>query len=292
MTSEPPRPLGRKLAPLLAVVAGAAIISACSSTAASRPSRLPTTVEGPLSSILSTTSTTPPTSTIAAASATGQLEAVRGKTIAIDPGHNGSNYAHGAEINRLVNIGNQMKACDTTGTATDGGYTESSYNLDVAQRLALILQAAGATVVMTRNTNDGWGPCISQRARIGNRAGAQAAISIHADGGPSTGRGFHVIYPIAVPSFNEKIVGPSEQLAVDLRDTLRATTNMPTSTYAGTDGLIARNDLGGLNLSTVPKVLIETGNMRNAEDVALLTSPSFRQREAQAMAHALDRFLG
>jgi N-acetylmuramoyl-L-alanine amidase len=38
-------------------------------------------------------------------------------------------------------------------------------------------------------------------------------------------------------------------------------------------------------------VFIETGNMRNATDAALLESSDFRQREAQALAVALDRFL-
>ena len=47
---------------------------------------------------------------------------------------------------------------------------------------------------------------------------------------------------------------------------------MPRSTYIGKDGIAVRNDLGGLNWSTVPKVFIETGNMRNATDAALLKS--------------------
>ena len=42
-----------------------------------------------------------------------------------------------------------------------------------------------------------------------------------------------------------------------------------------------RSDLGGLNLSDVPKVLIETGNMRNATDAARLESAAYRQREAR-----------
>jgi N-acetylmuramoyl-L-alanine amidase len=117
-----------------------------------------------------------------------------GETVVIDPGHNGANGAHPAEINRQVAIGGgETKACDTTGTATAGGYSESSYNLAVARSVARILRAEGATVILTRRNNRGVGPCIDERARIGNRAGADAAVSIHADGGPPGGRGFHVI---------------------------------------------------------------------------------------------------
>ena len=153
-----------------------------------------------------------------------------------------------------------------------------------------MLQAAGANVVMTRTTNDGWGPCIDERAAIGNRAHADAAISIHADGGPAGGRGFHVLMPALVAGYTDDIYSASHTLGVDVRDAFLAT-GMPTSTYYATDGLAERTDLGGLNLSNVPKVFVETGNMRNATDAALLESADFRQREAQALAAALGHFL-
>jgi N-acetylmuramoyl-L-alanine amidase len=214
-----------------------------------------------------------------------------GKTVAIDPGHNGGNGAHPSEINRQVDIGNGRKACDTAGAETADGYTESAYNLDVALRLRRILKRDGATVVMTRKNDKGVGPCINVRAAIGNRAGADAAVSIHADGGPSSGRGFHVIYPKGIPRLDEAIVAPSRALAIALRAAYGDGTGMPRADYIGSDGLDARNDLGGLNLSKVPKVFIETGNMNNATDAAKLESASFRQRAAQALADGIVRFL-
>src|SRR5439155_8803535 len=216
---------------------------------------------------------------------------LRGRTIAIDPGHNGGNYQHLAEINRPVNAGTLMKPCDNTGTETNSGYTEAAYNLDVALRLAAILRKARAQVVLTRTTNRGWGPCITERAAIGNRARAAAAISIHADGGPPSGRGFHVIYPPSINGLTDDIATRSNRLALAVRDAFRAGTGMPYSTYVGTAGLDVRSDLGGLNLSDVPKVFVETGNMRNATDAALLSSPAFREREATALALGLARFL-
>ncbi len=215
---------------------------------------------------------------------------LQGRTIAIDAGHDGGNYAHASEIGRPIFIGTQTRACDTTGTATNDGYSEAAYNLDVALRLRDLLQAAGANVVMTRTTNDGWGPCIDERAAIGNRARADAAISIHADGGPAGGRGFHVLLPGLVTGYTDDIYSASHALGVDMRDAFLAT-GMPTSTYYATDGLAERTDLGGLNLSNVPKVFVETGNMRNATDAALLESADFRRREAEALAAGLRRFL-
>jgi N-acetylmuramoyl-L-alanine amidase len=217
---------------------------------------------------------------------------LQGKTIVIDPGHNGRNYAHPAEINRLVDAGTLRKACDTTGTATESGYTEAAYNLDVALRLRRILQARGARVVLTRTGNAGVGPCIDERAAIGNRAHADAAISIHADGGPASGRGFHVIYPPPIEGLTDDIAAESRRLALAVRAAFREGTGEPHSTYAGRAGLDVRSDLGGLNLSDVPKVLVETGNMRNAADARRLESAAYRQREAEALARALEAFLG
>ena len=206
-----------------------------------------------------------------------------GKTIAVDPGHNGANWAHPAEIDKLVNAGGFMKACDTTGTATADGISEAWYNWDVAARLVRILRHQGAHVVLTRHSNDGVGPCIDERAAIGNRAHANAAISIHADGGPESGRGFDVIYKPDAPR--------SQQLAIAIRKAFAAGTGEPPATYVGHGGLDVRTDLGGLNLSTVPKVLIETANMRNPADAKLLESAQYRQREAVALARGLEAFL-
>ena len=66
---------------------------------------------------------------------------------------------------------------------------------------------------------------------------------------------------------------------------------MPLSTYTGSNGLDVRSDLGGLNLSNVPKVFVETGNLRNATDAKLLSSQRFRQRAAGALARGLAAFL-
>lgn len=208
----------------------------------------------------------------------------------IDPGHNGRNRDFPDEINRLVDIGNGMKACNTTGTQTDAGYPEATFNWELASATRRALEAGGATVVLTRHDNDGWGPCITERAAIGNDAGADAVVSIHADGGPAGGRGFHVIHPEVLPGLTDDIAERSELLASMLRDAF-VTTGMPVSDYAGVDGLSARDDLGGLNLSDVPTVFLEVGNMKNAADVALLADVGFRDLAAAAIVTALELFL-
>jgi len=214
-----------------------------------------------------------------------------GITVGIDPGHNGLNGTDPAYINHLIWNGRASETCDTTGTQTAGGYTEALFNFNVARYLRAALVADGARVVMTRKNNHGVGPCVDRRAQILNNSGARVAVDIHADGGPAWGRGFTVLEPVA-DGPNDHVIRSSERLARDIRAALLARTSMPVSNYYGSNGLQFRDDLAGLNLTTVPKVLIECGNMTNATDAAMLTSPRFQRQLAAALLAAILAFLG
>ncbi len=143
---------------------------------------------------------------------------------------------------------------------------------------------------MTRQNNHGIGPCVNRRARILDRARANVSIDIHADGGPPSGRGFTILEPVA-DGPNNKVIRSSVRFGSDVHAAMRRLTPMPVSNYYGRNGYIFRNDLAGLNLTTMPKVLIECGNMRNAADARLLTRPSVQRRIAQALAAAIITFL-
>ncbi|MDA8370036.1 MAG: N-acetylmuramoyl-L-alanine amidase [Nocardiopsaceae bacterium] len=214
---------------------------------------------------------------------------VQGKVIVLDPGHNGGNADHPEQINKQVFVGNGRKACDTTGTTTAGGFTEHAFTWDLANRLARVLREKGAEVRFTRESDDGVGPCITERAATGGRVGADAALSIHGDGGPASGRGFHVIVPIAVGE-NAAIVDDSVRLGEAIRAAYRDGTGMPYSTYIGENGLDRRDDLGGLNLAKVPTTFIECGNMNNPGDARKMASASFRQRMADSLAAGFERY--
>ncbi|KUM97718.1 N-acetylmuramoyl-L-alanine amidase [Streptomyces cellostaticus] len=221
---------------------------------------------------------------------------LKGKVVVIDPGHNPGNFRHAAEINRQVDIGTNKKECDTTGTSTNSGYTEAQFTLDVAHRLRAVLEKQGATVKLTRDGDSPpWGPCVDERARIGNTAHADAAISLHADGSAEGDRGFHVILPASVhagAADTRPIVGPSRDLGERVAGNFLRVTGEPPSNYVGDGtGLVTRRDLGGLNLSTVPKVFIECGNMRDSKDAALLTSGAWRQKAAQGISEGIVSFL-
>jgi N-acetylmuramoyl-L-alanine amidase len=213
-----------------------------------------------------------------------------GKTIVIDPGHNGGNAGAPAIINRLIWNGRETEACDTIGAQTASGYPEALFTWNVTRYLMADLRAEGATVILTRTDNTGVGPCITERAAIGNNARADVAVSIHADGGPPDGRGFAILEPVA-DGINNAIIAPSARLGADLRTAFAARTGEPVSSYDGTDGIQPRDDLAGINLSTVPKVFIECANMGNAQDAALVSSPQWQATAAKAIAAGLTAFL-
>ncbi|WSS19762.1 N-acetylmuramoyl-L-alanine amidase [Streptomyces sp. NBC_01190] len=237
----------------------------------------------------------PPASPTPAAGRSAGALPLAGKVIVLDPGHNPTNFEHTAAINREVDVGNGRKECDTTGTETDAGYPEASYTLDVSHRVRGLLEARGAKVVLTQDGNRPWGPCVDERARIGNTAHADAALSIHADGAPAADYGFHVIAPKSMRSGGadtRAIAAPSYRLATTLRSHFAAATKEPYADYlGGGTGLMVRDDLGGLNMSTVPKVFIECGNMRNAHDAKALTDPAWRQKAARGIADGLTAFV-
>lgn len=215
-----------------------------------------------------------------------------GQTVVLDPGHNGGNAGAPGAINRQVPIGNgETKACNTTGTATNSGYAEAAYTWDVALRAARILRRRGASVVLTRTDNRSVGPCVNERARIANRAHANATVSIHADGGPASGFGFHVIEPALIRGLTDDIFSASHRLAVDLRSAFRRRTGEPYANYIARNGLDRRGDLGGLRLADVPAVFIETGNMRNARDAARMTRAGYRLLVARGVCDGIVRFL-
>jgi N-acetylmuramoyl-L-alanine amidase len=192
--------------------------------------------------------------------APAQRGSLAGRTIVLDPGHNGGNAGALGAINRRVPIGNgKTKPCNTTGTATNSGYAEDAYTWDVALRARRVLRRRGATVAFTRDDDHSVGPCVDERARIADRAHADAMVSIHADGAPGSGFGFHVIEPALIRGLTDDIFVASHRLAVDLRSAFRRRTGEPYANYVAHNGLDRRSDLGGLRLAEVPAVFIETG---------------------------------
>ena len=213
----------------------------------------------------------------------------RRPVVVIDPGHNGGNIDHLDQVTRLVDAGNgERKPCNEIGAQTATGYAEHAFTWDVALRLRSLLAARGLDVRLTRSSDRGVGPCVDARGRFGNVVKADAVVSVHADGGPTSGTGFHVI-EAARPAGDK---AASTALALAVRKAMLAGSGLRYATYvAGGGGLDVRDDLAGLTLSGRPTVMVEAGNMANRADAALQASAAGRQRVAAALATGILAFL-
>jgi N-acetylmuramoyl-L-alanine amidase len=272
------------------------VLAGCGTQAAGTPTPEPSPATAP-------TTTAPGTSSAAPSSAKPSPSAkpkppprkpapatVSGMVV-LDPGHNGGNASNPAAINKPVPAGRgQTKPCNTTGTATNAGFPEHAFTWAVSLRVRDILVSHGVKVRMTRPNDTGVGPCVNERAAVGNNAAADAVVSIHADGATDpSAHGFHVAY--SSPPLNAQQGEPSTRLARTVRDGLRSA-GFPLSTYIGSVGLSPRSDLGGLNLSTRPAVLVECGNMRNSAEAAAFSSKAGQRSYAAAIAAAILTYLG
>jgi N-acetylmuramoyl-L-alanine amidase len=188
-------------------------------------------------------------------------------------------------------IGTRWKPCNQVGTETADGYPEHRFNWAVAKRVRDRLQGLGATVVLTRTGDLGWGPCVDARGSLGGTVGADLAVSIHADASLPGNRGFFVMRPGLVEGWTDDIRGRSARLARALRDGLLAR-NLPIANYYATNGLIARTDLGTLNWSDVPIAMVELGNMKNTRDATRMRSSTGKDRYAAGIVRGIRLYLG
>ncbi|HXY63890.1 MAG TPA: Rv3717 family N-acetylmuramoyl-L-alanine amidase [Mycobacterium sp.] len=212
---------------------------------------------------------------------------IAGMIVFLDPGHNGANDA---SISRQVPTGRGgTKDCQASGASTNDGYQEHTFTWDTTLRIRAELDALGARTAMSRGDDSTVGPCVDQRAEMANALHPNAVVSIHADGGPPNGRGFHVNY--SAPPLNQVQAGPSVQFARVMRDQMQAS-GIPPANYIGQDGLYGRSDLAGLNLAQYPSVLVECGNMKNPADSALMETAEGRQKYADAVVKGIAAYLG
>lgn len=225
-----------------------------------------------------------------APTAHGRLD---GKTVVVDPGHNGR-FVHGVNNNLVPVFGARPQRCQSVGgTGLDGKTTEHALVWDIAQRLVPQLRAEGATVIVTRPDDAGTGPCNDERAAIADRNHADLLVSIHADGALNPRlRGFGVLTP-AHSAGGDALGHADREAALTMVDALRHEQAIPVSNYLSTDHTGVRpEDLSVLNnLAHTRGLLIETANMVQADDWAILSAPGGRQRLAEALRTGIERIL-
>lgn len=233
--------------------------------AAAKPAATPTPTPKPAPTPAPAPKPTPaPAPTQPAAS-----ERLAGIVIAIDPGHQARGDSSLEPIGPGSTVMKPKVSSGTRGVAT--GIPESQTVLNIGLKLRDALKRQGATVVMTRTTQN-INIANSARASIANNARAGLFIRLHCDG--SSSGSTHGISTL-VPGTNQwtgPIVGASGVAGRHIQQALVSATG------ASSRGVIARSDLSGFNYCKVPVVLVEMGFMTNAAEDRNLNSAAYQQR--------------
>ncbi|NLU82569.1 N-acetylmuramoyl-L-alanine amidase [Rhodococcus sp. HNM0569] len=222
-----------------------------------------------------------------------------GRTVFLDPGHQGS--ADGHDLAKQVPDGRGgTKDCQTTGMTTLGGVPEHTIAWNVSQLVKSALEGLGAKVELSRPDDTGWGGCIDERAAAANASGADLAVSIHADSTAAAEdadkSGFHMIVPqLPLPdaAADKAQAGVGLEASKAMRDAYVSRGFTPAN-YAGvTDGLQTRADIAGPARTHVPLVFVEMGNGANPADAAKLESNEGQLDHAVAIiTGAVTQLLG
>ena len=197
-----------------------------------------------------------------------------GRIIGIDPGH----QAHAnSEKEPIAPGSSEKKAKVSYGTAgVSTRRPEYEVNLEVALQLKAALEAEGAQVVMTRETND---VDISnvERAQMCNEAGCDLVLRIHCNGVEKKSVNGIGLYVRKTGACAEESYAASEIILPAMAE----------ATGAKANGIYQRDTYSGLNWSEVPSILVEMGYMSNPEEDEKLCDPEYQARLVSGMTEGV-----
>ena len=199
---------------------------------------------------------------------------LEGITIGINPGHQSKAIL---SLYPIAPGSSTMKAgCKAGATGVNSKVAEHVVNLQVSLKLRDMLEAAGASVVMTRTTND-----VSinniQRAAMLNDAEVDMAIQVHCDGSESTtANGMSAYY---------RSTGNDVRESKAFAETLLGT--MVSDTGANSKGVHICNTYMSLNYSYTPAMLVELGFLSNPTEDALLNDDAYQNQLSRSMFEAI-----
>ena len=204
--------------------------------------------------------------------------------VVLDPGHSG------VQMSGYEPLGpgsSEQKAKDNSGT--DGvatGVPEYVLTLNMAKKLQTTLKKQGCKVILTRKNNRTALSC-AQRARIANKAKADAYLRIHANGVDSASATGAMT--ICVTRGNRFVSSSMYKKSYNLS---KAVLNAYVKATGCRKEYIWETDtMSGNNWSKVPTTLIELGYMSNPAEDRLMQSTSYQKKMVKGMANGIKTYL-
>jgi N-acetylmuramoyl-L-alanine amidase len=155
-----------------------------------------------------------------------------------------------------------------------GGVREKDIILPISQRIAQVLQQNGVQVIMARNSD--YFVSLPGRVQMAERGKADLFVSIHANaigGGRTDVNGLETYY-------YDSGLG----LARAVHNSILQSVNVR-------DRGVRRARFYVLRKSSMPSILVETGYLTGAEDVAKLRNPAYQNQMADAIARGILQYL-
>ena len=215
------------------------------------------------------------------------------RTVAVDPGHGGRDG----------------------GTSLGYGLLEKDLTLDIATRLATLLEESRTEVIMTRTGDQA--VSLKERAEIANLSRADLFVSIHINWLPDrTARGIEIYYlghtddpfltrlaaaenrdsGFSMADYRELLEGiyadvrqdESQKLAEGVQEALYETLVKENSEIVGRGVMTAPFVV--LIATEMPAILAEVACISNDREARLLAIPRYRQKIAEALHTGIERY--
>lgn len=192
------------------------------------------------------------------------MHPLAGKRIVVDPGHGGDDPG---AIGRVI------------------GLEEEDVNLDVALKLRDKLQALGAEVRMTRDSDTsvappGAGKKAELQARVdaANKWPADLFVSVHSNSFTRTDKNGTECYHARAASAHSRVLAALTHRKMVEQLGLKDNGVLPADFY------VVKN-------TTMPATLVEIAYISNAEEEKLMADSQFRERTAQAIADGVKDYM-
>ncbi|UWP61060.1 N-acetylmuramoyl-L-alanine amidase [Ruminococcus gauvreauii] len=213
----------------------------------------------------------------------GTAASSAGKTVIIDPGHQGS----GDSTQEPIGPGaSSTKARVTSGTSgCVSGLDEYQLNLTVSLKLRDELVNRGYTVYMTRETHD-VNISNKERAEFATEHGGDILVRIHANGSENSSvSGALTMAPSeGNPFLSSDLISKSQLLSQNIIDAYTASTGF------ASQGVYITDEMSGINWSTMPVTIVEMGYMSNPSDDAAMADPVMQTKMVSGIADGIGEY--